>query len=239
MYFTKKRAIATGIATSGSGLGVIVYPYLTESLISLYDWRNTLLIIAGLCLNATVCGALFRPLSKQKGKSSPCDCLDENKSEFSEAGEKQSMLAEAYDSRIYVDKICSDKMYNSTSNIHTKPITIVDQLKVSDRHYYSDQNIPMLQVPKRRSDFSDLMSPNRRSDIFYSGSISKLPDQRSSMVINDKQDDKLEDCDVTSDLTCTSICQNNANLIRSCISMLRQPSFLLLLFCMIMWTGMI
>ncbi|XP_050415582.1 monocarboxylate transporter 13 isoform X3 [Patella vulgata] len=39
LYFTKKRAIATGIATSGAGVGVFVYGYLTDYLLGVYDWK--------------------------------------------------------------------------------------------------------------------------------------------------------------------------------------------------------
>ena len=68
LYFNKKRAIATGIATSGAGVGVFVYGYLCDYLLEEYDWRGTILILSGLLLNCVVCGILFRPIVEQKLK---------------------------------------------------------------------------------------------------------------------------------------------------------------------------
>ncbi|XP_005104289.2 uncharacterized protein LOC101856201 [Aplysia californica] len=62
LYFNRKRAIATGIATSGSGVGTFAYAYITDILLESYGWRGTVLILAGLLLHCAVCGMLFRPL---------------------------------------------------------------------------------------------------------------------------------------------------------------------------------
>jgi len=61
-YFEKKRSLATGIAVCGSGLGTFVFAPLIEYLIVEYGWRGAILIIAGLVLNCTFLGALFRPV---------------------------------------------------------------------------------------------------------------------------------------------------------------------------------
>lgn len=260
LYFTKKRAIATGIATSGSGLGVIIYPYLTESLFTIYDWRNTLLIIAGLCLNATVCGALFRPLTKKKSFSAPCDCLDENSAQYRDAEEKRPML-EPCDSGLVLDKIISDKMYNSASNIENtgnhlsgpafrvvggpscfevSGVSAVERVKINDRKYYSDQNIHVAHVSshKHKTESHHFLSPNLHNDVFYSGSIYRLPFQRSGTILSKKDDLDCDDSAISSDLDSSNKCESNMILIQSCIAMLKQPAFLLLLFCMILWTGM-
>lgn len=63
LYFEKKRAIATGLATSGAGMGTFVYSYMSEYLLSTYDWQGTVFILGGCLLNCVVCGAVFRPLS--------------------------------------------------------------------------------------------------------------------------------------------------------------------------------
>ena len=65
-YFEKRRALATGLAVSGSGIVTFVFAPLTEYLIDQYGWRGTLLIQAGLLLNICVCGACFRPLEAPK-----------------------------------------------------------------------------------------------------------------------------------------------------------------------------
>ncbi|XP_059144215.1 uncharacterized protein LOC131931435 isoform X2 [Physella acuta] len=73
LYFNKKRAIATGIATSGSGLGTFVYAYITDMLLQHYHWRGTVLILGALLLNCMVCAMLFRPLVAKKRQAKLVD----------------------------------------------------------------------------------------------------------------------------------------------------------------------
>ncbi|KAK4293958.1 hypothetical protein Pmani_033383 [Petrolisthes manimaculis] len=61
-YFESKRALATGIAVCGSGIGTMIFPPLLNYLISVYSWQGTNLLIAGLILNCCLFGALMRPL---------------------------------------------------------------------------------------------------------------------------------------------------------------------------------
>jgi len=61
-YFEKKRALATGIAVCGSGIGTFVMAPLTSWLLEEYGWQGTILIHAGLVLNCAVFGAMYRPL---------------------------------------------------------------------------------------------------------------------------------------------------------------------------------
>ncbi|XP_033737317.1 monocarboxylate transporter 4-like [Pecten maximus] len=61
-YFEKKRALATGLAVCGSGLGTFLFAPLIEYLIEHYTWRGSFLILSGITLNLVVCGTLLRPL---------------------------------------------------------------------------------------------------------------------------------------------------------------------------------
>ena len=70
-YFKKKRALATGIAVCGSGVGVFVFAPLTELLIPEYTWKGTMWIISGICLNALVVTTLLRPLPDTTESSPP------------------------------------------------------------------------------------------------------------------------------------------------------------------------
>ncbi|CAL1534048.1 unnamed protein product [Lymnaea stagnalis] len=65
-YFEKKRAFATGLAVAGSGLGTFIFPPLSQFLIDELTWRGGILIIAGIILNAAICGCLMRPLTVKK-----------------------------------------------------------------------------------------------------------------------------------------------------------------------------
>lgn len=43
-WFDKRRAMATGLAVSGSGVGTLTFGYLTQRLVDDMGWRNTVRI---------------------------------------------------------------------------------------------------------------------------------------------------------------------------------------------------
>ncbi|RCN30067.1 hypothetical protein ANCCAN_24167 [Ancylostoma caninum] len=61
-YFESKRAIATGIAVAGSGVGTMVMPFLTEFCISTIGWKYTVWILAAMVFLCALFGLLYRPL---------------------------------------------------------------------------------------------------------------------------------------------------------------------------------
>lgn len=67
-YFETKRSLATGIAVCGSGVGTFAFAPLATYLLDTFDWKNSLLILAGLILNCAVFGAMMRPLTYPKDK---------------------------------------------------------------------------------------------------------------------------------------------------------------------------
>ncbi|CAG2182031.1 unnamed protein product, partial [Oppiella nova] len=62
-YFTTRRALATGLAVCGSGVGAFMFAPMTQYLLTKMDWKNTLMILAALALHCSVFGALMRPLN--------------------------------------------------------------------------------------------------------------------------------------------------------------------------------
>lgn len=72
-YFEKKRAIATGIAVSGSGIGTFIFAPANAAMLEAYDWKFMLVIHAGIILNGCVCAMVMRPLEppKRKKKKKP------------------------------------------------------------------------------------------------------------------------------------------------------------------------
>lgn len=46
-YFDKKRPLAMGLSSCGTGVGAIVFPPMVEALLDTNGWRNTLLFEAG------------------------------------------------------------------------------------------------------------------------------------------------------------------------------------------------
>ncbi|CAD6185095.1 unnamed protein product [Caenorhabditis auriculariae] len=61
-YFESKRAMATGIAVAGSGVGTIVMPILSEYCIANFGWKYTVWVLASLVFSCSLFGLLYRPL---------------------------------------------------------------------------------------------------------------------------------------------------------------------------------
>ncbi|KAJ0177452.1 hypothetical protein K1T71_007461 [Dendrolimus kikuchii] len=59
-WFEKRRNLAVGLGSCGVGFGTFVYSPLTTYLLEEYDWRGTLILLAGTVLNVCVCGAVMR-----------------------------------------------------------------------------------------------------------------------------------------------------------------------------------
>lgn len=59
LYFDRRRGIANGIASSGWGVGVLVFPPLTNYLFSIYGFSVTCMILGGVALLGIVAGALI------------------------------------------------------------------------------------------------------------------------------------------------------------------------------------
>ena len=65
-YFDKRRNLALGIATSGSGLGLFLFPPLMELVFSHYGYMGTMLIMGAIISNCSVSGMLMRPLEQSQ-----------------------------------------------------------------------------------------------------------------------------------------------------------------------------
>ncbi|XP_070156513.1 monocarboxylate transporter 12 isoform X1 [Polyergus mexicanus] len=67
-YFERWRALATGIAVCGSGIGAFLLAPISDILIKNFGWRGALLFQAGMLLNCAIFGAMFRPLKATRIK---------------------------------------------------------------------------------------------------------------------------------------------------------------------------
>ncbi|XP_040609100.1 monocarboxylate transporter 14 [Mesocricetus auratus] len=70
-YFKKRRALAQGLSTTGTGFGTFLMTILLKYLCAEYGWRNAMFIQGAMSLNLCVCGALMRPLSPGKVENCP------------------------------------------------------------------------------------------------------------------------------------------------------------------------
>ena len=63
LFFKKNLAIANGLASSGSGFGSFIFPYVMLYLLEKYSIQGCLIILGGISLNICVFSSLFRPFS--------------------------------------------------------------------------------------------------------------------------------------------------------------------------------
>ncbi|XP_006643245.2 monocarboxylate transporter 12-B [Lepisosteus oculatus] len=75
-YFCERKALAYGIAMSGSGIGTFVLAPAVQLLIEHYSWRGALLILGGFVSNLCVCGALMRPITLKEEQLSSALSVD-------------------------------------------------------------------------------------------------------------------------------------------------------------------
>lgn len=61
-YFDKKRPLSTGTAVCGTGFGIFVMGTLMQSIVYIFSWHGTILILAGFSFQTIVFSALLRPL---------------------------------------------------------------------------------------------------------------------------------------------------------------------------------
>ena len=72
LYFEKKRPIAVGIASCGSGIGMVLFPLFIEKLLDVTTWNNVLRSAALLVLAAGLAAIAFKPLEhlQEAGRTS-------------------------------------------------------------------------------------------------------------------------------------------------------------------------
>ncbi|CAF2326798.1 unnamed protein product [Rotaria sp. Silwood2] len=65
-YFDKKRAIANGLVTAGTGIGALSFGPLANFLMGKLGWKMGMLIFAGIMLTCIAFGAIMQPLKPQR-----------------------------------------------------------------------------------------------------------------------------------------------------------------------------
>ncbi|KAH8299638.1 hypothetical protein KR044_004064 [Drosophila immigrans] len=86
-YFEKWRALATGVALCGSGVGTFVFAPLTNILLEQWGWRTTLAIQGLMILSCAIFGIAFRPIQPiTLGVTADGTVVDDEKSKLNGHG---------------------------------------------------------------------------------------------------------------------------------------------------------
>lgn len=137
-YFEKKRALATGLAVCGTGIGTFVFAPLIIVLLERYDWRGTLLILSGFFLNIMVFGSLMRDLEISSKELEVSDFESETESKrYSEDGIESCDETDKVDG-ILRDRLCSSLVqlptYISNENV---PVEVINELSTKEKGHLS------------------------------------------------------------------------------------------------------
>ncbi|XP_045769561.1 monocarboxylate transporter 2 isoform X1 [Maniola jurtina] len=287
-YFERWRALATGLALCGSGVGTFVFAPLTKYLLSTYDWNTTLVIHAGFILLCVVFGALFRPIKPVRVTLADQVEEDDASRRHEEAVEKLNSMLKLHsklDSGIsmppemrFTNKVsphtwmgvASNTRYPTAeevfrgSNSHisrrssatagtlknhlaNKPTFIAVPVAEKDEQEDSNSNIdnvePLIASPvkfvtrdarSRRSHVDLVARPFYRDDIFFGGSLARLPQytSRTSMGYHlavthvPTQEDAQEETSGKCKLCPEAVQRALATMLD--VSLFRSPTFVIL-----------
>ncbi|XP_062606548.1 monocarboxylate transporter 13-like [Saccostrea cucullata] len=80
LWFDKNKGLVTGIVTSGSSLGGVVFPHLIEFLIEVFGWRGSFYILAAVNLQTVLLSGLMResPIQRSWKKFKTKNIADDN-----------------------------------------------------------------------------------------------------------------------------------------------------------------
>lgn len=222
-YFDKRRALATGMAVCGSGIGSFILAPLSEALLSRYSWKGAMWILSGLSLNGIVFAALFRPLEYTTTIVTPVEAYDEDieiqideKDIVSIQNPLLRHVIDTPETALYRTRSleeCNTQSGNKDAEIAKLGHSLFLDTKPRSRNKAIGRHV---------------LRPLERKDIFYSGSIIHLPEYvragneenfvRSMLKVNDS------DTNSTTNSTNTLL-----KLLKDTFdfSLLRSPTFVL------------
>ena len=195
-YFKRRRALATGLAVCGSGIGTFLFAPLSQLLMEQYNWNQALLIIAGICLNGLVAAAVYRPLEPSRREVERVEAVMNKYSDLLGAdGEAQTarMLSQEdvvpemplVTQGIAIERFdAGSRLRNRTTSEH--PFTSVVELRARARNASVlsvrgrlpsssstaiDADAPAARRQVAADSVALLNRPLSRADIFYTGSL--------------------------------------------------------------------
>ena len=164
-YFDKKRALATGIATCGSGIGGFVAAPLCTALINNYGWRGAMWIVSAIVLNGLVLGGLYRPLTFDDLELIREKWRAQKAAQNMISAERKRKISENMDQMVTIDHSTSspNKQAMGVAFQEADPLIYEGQGKLQEDFISLRKNILERQHRKRttsKSDSQDLSTVN-------------------------------------------------------------------------------
>ncbi|ESP02005.1 hypothetical protein LOTGIDRAFT_230540 [Lottia gigantea] len=243
LYFNERRAIATGISTSGAGVGVFVYGYLMDYLLEIYDWKGAVLILAGLMFNCIVCGALFRPRQPSIQDIEHFEISSSSSGYCGSNSQHVDSESEEECESIKADQIVTNHhKHNSSIRYQTKTqsadeLNLLSVKAIDPRLHVSSFAVSKITLDSKSERIAmGLLNPMLRKDIFYSGSVSQLPDYKQcDGSLNSFLAQMTRDKSITNDMESHIISTSQVKSLYD-ITILKDNIFWVLLFTCTLWT---
>ncbi len=194
-YFSERKALAYGIAMSGSGIGTFILAPAVQLLIEFFSWRGALLILGGLVSHLCVCGALMRPLEGQSGRQKEMDLEGGKKVDFlymnlADAG--QNMEVSALEQRsVEVKHIEIDKR---GENKHAENMQSDGKERMESKPSDAKQTHYNVEINLRQEDSEDSKTATRSTDEWDKESKPKCSDSDISVPALIQSRDLPLDC---------------------------------------------
>jgi len=201
-YFTTKRALATGIAVCGSGVGTFVFAPFCQFLLTKTNWQGSMLILSFLVLACVGFGSLLKPLGfhakalhedgdeeeEEKPKMKSLRVDPESSKPEKATPEPELTVAFQKDTCLFYDGDHSREQIQQPAKLsraeRSGPPEKTQQPKLTLQHNSSSENLQRHRRKHRQhhhhhhknsSHHRINIRPMSRKDIFYEGSIRNIP----------------------------------------------------------------
>ncbi|CAH1795978.1 unnamed protein product [Owenia fusiformis] len=264
-YFEKKRALATGIAVCGSGIGAFVFAPFCRYLIDTFTWKGATWIISGIVLNGVVMGALFRPLEgpprRKKQQLDDTASLEETTDlvvkQRNEGGNRTNGISKPKhdDPKSILYRKHKEKFdQNGFGDGANENIAIQSNLDLSQTNKQLDTDCkrmcrstdciyePSSSNHKQEAEIRQkyINKPMYRKDIFYSGSVTHLPEFKEDSKAYHKSITNVPSEGRNDRTKCGNICGSIIDIFKTMFdfSLMKNPVFVLYgLSCFLCMTG--
>ncbi|KAI1731941.1 major facilitator superfamily domain-containing protein [Ditylenchus destructor] len=188
-YFSARRALATGMAVCGSGIGTSLFSWLNPIILTLVDrnWRVFLVIIAMITMLCAIFGYFFKPLEPSKSQVEEVTKIASKYIGRVEGDQLGEECAETTTSPHIVGGVAIERFGRSNGNFNVSRIRQLD----ADRPFLSTMELHIRQAGKKnasqqdvaasvtKQSMADLNRPLSKMDIFYTGSTTTLSKHQS------------------------------------------------------------
>ncbi|CAF0941506.1 unnamed protein product [Rotaria sordida] len=160
-YFEKKRAIATGIVTAGTGIGSIAFGPFSRFLFDKLGWKYGLLILACILSGCALCALFMRPLKpiRKRRILEPIQLLDAN-----------TEPAPSTTSALLNENKEIGASHSSHEDLNTLETATENRLRA---------NSAVSTKSRQSIKAEDAIRPMYQEDILYPGNVQQLPEYQA------------------------------------------------------------